>query len=137
MCSTGIGDDVCRGCKRYLHEISAWLAYSDEERLAIVRRISSLVRRVSEPVVIIKNQDALEASLKRHGVRFDEHADPYVWVLELLKMGASSLPSLAEFGCELHADYANLSLVQVRDQIDRDFYSLSVAHHERYFSGCE
>jgi predicted Fe-S protein YdhL (DUF1289 family) len=137
VCSTGIGDTVCRGCKRYLHEISSWLAYSDEERLSVIRRISSLTRQVSEPVLTITSVERLKAALIKHQVRFDENADPYVWVLELLKMGASSLPNLDDFGCVLNPSYTEYSLVEIREQIDRDFFALSVAHHERYFGTSE
>jgi len=84
-------------------------------------------------VLTVKDVPKLEQALRRHGIRYDTNADPYVWVLELLKMGASSLPNLDEFGCELMPEYVGQTLVQIRDQIDHDFYSLSVAHHERYF----
>ena len=31
VCSTGIGDAVCRGCKRFTHEVIDWNGYSTEQ----------------------------------------------------------------------------------------------------------
>ncbi|WP_226704400.1 DUF1289 domain-containing protein [Microbulbifer elongatus] len=38
VCSTGIGDNVCRGCKRFAHEVIDWNAYSEEQRRIIAER---------------------------------------------------------------------------------------------------
>ena len=32
ICSTTFGDEVCKGCKRFAHEIVSWTKYSLEER---------------------------------------------------------------------------------------------------------
>ena len=32
VCSTVFGDDVCRGCKRFQHEVIQWNSYSDPEK---------------------------------------------------------------------------------------------------------
>lgn len=39
VCSTGLGDDVCRGCGRTLEEIRDWAAMSDDERAEIMQRL--------------------------------------------------------------------------------------------------
>jgi predicted Fe-S protein YdhL (DUF1289 family) len=31
VCSTGIGDVVCRGCKRYAQEVIHWNGYSEQQ----------------------------------------------------------------------------------------------------------
>lgn len=134
VCSTGIGDSVCRGCKRFTHEIIDWNTYSAQERQAVIDRISLLVARVSEPLIEIHNVDEFKAALKYQHVRFDELAGPYVWLLELLKVGASTLSSLDGFACSVRLSYQNWSLMDIREQIDNDFYTLSSVHYERYFS---
>jgi len=104
VCSTGIGDSVCRGCKRYMHEIVDWNAYSAEERASVIGRISNLVQQVAEPVIEIVDVEQFHQALKYQHVRFDELAGPYVWLLE-----------------------------ELREQIDKDFFTLSQVHYERYF----
>lgn len=133
VCSTGIGDSVCRGCKRYMHEIVDWNAYSAEERASVIGRISNLVQQVAEPVIEIVDVEQFHQALKYQHVRFDELAGPYVWLLELLKVGASSIESLEPFACRIRPAFASRSLIELREQIDKDFFTLSQVHYERYF----
>ncbi|MCZ6890305.1 MAG: DUF1289 domain-containing protein, partial [Gammaproteobacteria bacterium] len=35
ICSTTYGDLVCRGCKRYAHEIVDWNRYTEDQRSRI------------------------------------------------------------------------------------------------------
>jgi len=39
-CSTALGDDVCRSCRRTFEEVTAWPQMSEEERRAVNRRIA-------------------------------------------------------------------------------------------------
>lgn len=39
-CTTALGDDVCRSCRRTFDEITRWPEMSDEERRAVNRRIA-------------------------------------------------------------------------------------------------
>jgi predicted Fe-S protein YdhL (DUF1289 family) len=39
ICSTTYGDDVCKGCKRVVHEIISWPKYSMEERAFVNDRL--------------------------------------------------------------------------------------------------
>ena len=38
ICSTVFGDEVCRGCKRFQHEVITWNAYSDHEKEQVWKR---------------------------------------------------------------------------------------------------
>ena len=42
VCSTTYGDLVCRGCKRFAHEVVQWNGYDHEQRDAIWRRLEEL-----------------------------------------------------------------------------------------------
>lgn len=134
VCSTGIGDSVCRGCKRFMHEIIDWNGFSDAEQQAVIGRLSSLIRQVAEPVVEIQDVEQFRQALIYQNVRFDEAAGPYLWLLELLKVGASTIESLEAYACRVKPPYTDWPLVKIRDQIDKDFYTLSEVHYERYFS---
>ena len=39
ICSTTYGDDVCKGCKRFVHEIINWPKYSMDERAIVNDRL--------------------------------------------------------------------------------------------------
>ncbi|WP_370978376.1 DUF1289 domain-containing protein [Agaribacterium sp. ZY112] len=133
ICSTGIGDSVCRGCKRFMNEVIDWNSYSEEQRQLIVQRLSSLVRQVAEPLVEIYDEALLKQSLDFQKVRYDKTAGPYLWLHELLQVGASTIASLEPFGCRIKSAYQGWSLSEIKQQIDRDFYTLSEVHFERYF----
>ncbi|MRC08332.1 DUF1289 domain-containing protein, partial [Bacillus thuringiensis] len=46
LCSTVYGDIVCRGCKRFHHEVVNWNAYGEEEKRAVWRRLEILLAQV-------------------------------------------------------------------------------------------
>ena len=39
ICSTTFGDEVCKGCKRFSHEVVSWTKYSLEEREIVNDRL--------------------------------------------------------------------------------------------------
>lgn len=47
VCSTGIGDEVCRGCGRTFEEVNNWHSYSKEEKVAINIRIKMAQNKYS------------------------------------------------------------------------------------------
>ncbi|WP_096085768.1 DUF1289 domain-containing protein [Agaribacterium haliotis] len=133
ICSTGIGDSVCRGCKRYMHEVIDWNSYSAEQQHTIVARLSELIRQVAEPLVDIYDKTALQQGLDYQKIRYDKHAGAYLWLHELLQVGSASLVSLEPFGCRVRPAHKGRSLSDIKQQIDSDFYTLSEVHYERYF----
>ncbi len=133
VCSTGIGDTVCRGCKRYCHEIIQWNGYSDAERRAIYDRLQTLLTQVVKARVIVTDERRLRAQIEHQRIRFDSAADPYCWVFDLLKAGAGQISDMEAFGCRPRAEFTAQSPGQLRDAIDRDFYVLSSVHYQRYF----
>lgn len=137
VCSTGIGDSVCRGCKRFSHEIIRWNSYSEAEKKSIQDRLQTLLTQVVNARVDVFNPSLLERQLKLQGVRYSETASPTCWVLDLLKAGASQLSDLESFGCRLLPPYAHMSMAELKDDIDNDFYTLSTAHYQRYFEAAE
>ena len=44
ICSTTFGDEVCKGCKRFAHEIVSWTKYSEEEREIVNNRLEEYAR---------------------------------------------------------------------------------------------
>lgn len=133
VCSTGIGDQVCRGCKRYVHEVVNWNAYSNEQRYLIAQRLERfLVQVVSSKLIIVDQQQLLRA-IRHQQIGFRSEQDPYCWVFDLLKAGASQIRDLSVYGLALERDWQQVPLVDIKAAIDRDYYTLSCAHYERYF----
>lgn len=137
VCSTGIGDSVCRGCKRYTHEIINWNAYSANEKCAVLERLGVLLSQVVQAKLAIVDEALLRKQLKAQKIYFNPEAYPHSWVFELLKVGASQISALEEYGCTVIREYESMSLVELRDSIDADFYVLSSVHYQRYFEMTE
>ena len=112
VCSTGIGDQVCRGCKRYSHEIIHWNGYSDGQKRAIQDRLDSLLKQVVQAKVMILDLALLRRQIDAQHIRVSLASDPFCWIFALLKAGASQIDDLSDFGCRLYPEYEDLSLVQ-------------------------
>ena len=134
VCSTGLGDNVCRGCKRYANEVICWNAYSDEERMAILDRLEQLLVQVVSSKVEVVDEEKLRSQLLLQNIPFDEHANPHCWILNLLKAGASQISNLSDYGCSAKRRWRSVPFTQLKDDIEEGFYTLSCAHYERYFS---
>jgi len=133
VCSTGIGDTVCRGCKRFSHEVIAWNRYTQDERRAVLQRIDVLLGQIVVRWLVIDDVGALRAQLELQQIGFDANRYPASWVLELLKAGASQIEDPALFGLQLSEQAQGKTLRELRDAIENEFYELSCAHFERYF----
>lgn len=133
VCSTGIGDSVCRGCKRFAHEVIDWNGYSQEQRYTIVQRLEVLLKQVVAAKIRVIDSSLLKLQMQHQQIRFNEDSDPHCWVFELLKAGSSQIQDVSVFGLALQPEWHKSTLVEIKGAIDQDFYTLSCAHFDRYF----
>ena len=133
VCSTGIGDTVCRGCKRFSHEVIAWNTYSQAERRAVLQRIDQLLEMIVARWLIVEDKEVLRHQLQMQQIGFDPARAPASWVVELLKAGSSQIDEPGQYGLTLSQQAQGTSLRELRDLIEKEFYELSCAHYERYF----
>lgn len=132
ICSTAIGDEVCRGCKRFAGEIIHWNGYNNEEKQAVVDRLDALLVQVLQRKFAILDESTLKQQIQFQQIRCDFNKAPYWWVFELIRSGAGQISDLGVFGVRLEDEYQGSSLVDLKQQIDNEFYELSCAYYERY-----
>ncbi len=132
VCSTGIGDAVCRGCKRFAHEVIHWNGYTLAQKRIIDRRLSGFLSQCVSNKVHVTDRALLEWQLRVQQVRFNEEHDEYCWVYSLLTAGAGQIENTRDYGFEVDLRYRDLPLRALREAIDLEFYTLSEAHYERY-----
>ena len=132
VCSTGIGDNVCRGCKRFAHEVIDWNAYSEEQRRIIAERRDGYLANAVRSQLEIVDQAQLLTQMRHQQIRFNEDQNPYCWVFELLRAGASQISDLSLYGLRATPVARGVSLVELRRRIDEDFFALSVAYYQRF-----
>lgn len=132
VCSTGIGDTVCRGCKRFSHEVIDWNSYTLVQKQAVDQRLSGFLSQCVSNKLRVLDTALLRWQLEVQQIRFVEQHDEYCWVFSLLKAGAGQVDNTLDFGFEVDLHYRKLPLIELREMIDQEFYTLSEAHYERY-----
>lgn len=132
VCSTGIGDSVCRGCKRFDYEVIRWNGFDQSEKRAIDNRLSQLLSQVVSWRLEIIDLDLMVHQLKTQQVKYHETRDPLCWLFELLRAGATQIKDPGQFGFAKLAMFEHKKLSEIRSDIDDEFYALSIAHYERY-----
>ena len=134
VCSTGIGDVVCRGCKRFSHEVINWNSYSLEQKRIIDDRLSGFLSQCVSNKLQVTDKPLLLWQLQVQNIRHTERHDEYCWVFSLLKAGAGQIENSREFGFEVDLRYRDMPLAELREQIDAEFLILSQAHYDRYIA---
>ena len=134
VCSTGIGDAVCRGCKRFSHEVINWNSYSNEQKRIVDQRLSGFLSQCVQNRLRVLDAGLLEWQLQVQQVAYNPAHDEYCWAYTLIKAGASQISEPREYGFDVEMRYRDISLADLREEIDQEFYALSQAHYERYMA---
>ena len=134
VCSTGIGDAVCRGCKRFAHEVINWNGYSIEQKRIVDQRLSGFLAQCVRNRLRVTDVKLLEWQLQVQQIAYNAGHDEYCWAYTLIKAGASQIEEPGEYGFEIELRYRDVPLADLREEIDQQFYALSQAHYERYMA---
>ncbi|MDC0577816.1 DUF1289 domain-containing protein [Gammaproteobacteria bacterium] len=132
VCSTVFGDEVCRGCKRFQHEVIKWNSYNDPEKRLVLDRLESLKVQIMESKIIVTDKKLLKSKLEEYKIKHDEDSNPLCWVFDLLRTGSQSIPDAKDFGFNpLLNDMTDLS--DLKKVMEDELFQLSEAHYQRYF----
>ena len=130
ICSTTFGDEVCKGCKRFAHEIVSWTKYSQEEREIVNDRLEKFKIQILQHRFTVTDKNLFESMLEEKAINFNHSLDPLTWIFDLFRAAGSQTFDISNFGIK--------SLVQfnpktIRDEINNELLELSEALHDRYF----
>ena len=73
-CSTVFGDLVCRGCRRFNHEVIQWNTYTPEQRLMVWRRLDAQLNQILVPLLPHANLQHIEGFIHSKHIRVLETA---------------------------------------------------------------
>ncbi len=132
VCSTGIGDSVCRGCKRFAHEVIAWNSYTPEQKNVVDQRLSGFLSQCVSNKLRVTDKALLQWQLQVQQLAYVPDHDEFCWVYSLIKAGGSQIEDTADYGFEVDLGFRHLSLTELRELVDSEFYILSQAHYDRY-----
>ena len=130
ICSTTYGDSVCKGCKRFVHEVIDWNKFNSNEKELVNTRLEEFKIIVLKNRFLVSDQDLLATKLKENAIRFNNALDPLTWIFDLLRASGTQELDLDQFGIKTLISEA---LPIIREQINKEFLELSEAHYDRYF----
>ncbi|ONG41878.1 hypothetical protein BKE30_01980 [Alkanindiges hydrocarboniclasticus] len=125
-CSTVFGDSVCRGCRRFSHEVIHWNRYSPEEQRLIWQRLDSQLDQILLPLVQIRDEQALDELLRSQQVRLLEKASAGRKIYHALRICQRNPACLERAGLNVSA----LHLQKIWQLFEQRIYSLAVASFE-------
>ena len=101
LCSTVYGDLVCRGCKRFHHEVIQWNGYNEEQKRAVWLRLEQLLVQVMAGKLEVFDPKTLRGQLEQRKIRFVPHQSEYCWAYQLIARGARVINNLEAYGMVL------------------------------------
>ena len=132
-----MGDRVCRGCKRFAHEVIDWNRYTHAQKSAVDSRLQQLLTQVVQSYVAVVDGELLQRQIARHKIASAAHRNLHCRAYDLLRAGASQMLRLQDFGLQARYDVNKRSATQLKEAIDADFRVLSEAYYQRYFGVAE
>lgn len=133
LCSTTYGDSVCRGCKRFAHEIVDWNRYDEPQKAAVILRLEQLIGEVVDRYLLVTDVDTLESALQSAGFRYRRGASPQWWAYDLLRQTKGRIGQLSLCGLRKLPEADYLDNPKLWDAMAHEFLAISEGHYERFF----
>lgn len=134
ICSTTFGDDVCKGCKRFSHEITNWGKFSTDERAVVNSRLEQFKITILEEKFSISDSELFESKMNEFSINFNSSLEPITWIFDLLRASSNKDLNVNDFGVEILPAFSDLSLIELRDLINQEMLQLSEAHYYKFFN---
>ena len=128
VCSTTYGDLVCRGCKRFSHEVVEWNGYDSDQQKRVWSRLSQLQDESVRACVRVYDHARWRQVADS---RID--AEPNEFAPLVLKVLRNDAKKPMEAGLEYLGLPRDANSSDVLRSIDREFYVRSTAYYERSF----
>ena len=131
ICSTTYGVDVCRGCKRFIHEVINWNSFNPEEKESVWKRLEKLKTLIMQSKISIINETLMEEKIDELQLKINSDLNSLSKAFEIVKLTSKSFDDLNEFGIKIVNK--DVSLIDLKEEIEKELYDLSMAHFNRYF----
>ena len=125
ICSTTYGDDVCRGCKRFIHEVINWNSFNPEEKESVWKRLEKLKTLIMQSKISIINETLMEEKIEELQLKINSDLNSLSKAFEIVKLTSKSFDDLNEFGIKIVNK--DVSLIDLKEEIEKELYDLSMA----------
>lgn len=128
-CSTVFGDSVCRGCRRFNHEVIRWNAYTPEQHSAVWHRLDAQLDQILVPLLPLADLRHVEGFVLSKRVRLRPDATRGRKLYHALKLCEKNRHFTDESGLGIHYK-------QVRplwDEFEHRILALATASYDLAF----
>ena len=141
ICSTTYGDLVCRGCKRFAHEIVQWNGYDATQQDAVRERLTRVRDEVLDALLICDNHSLLQVALADAGLADLDAKEGQYQLLRFMvrreqslsSVGLSLAPEAAGRAAPNHQPIPELDTLHAMQLLDAESFERAKAHYERNF----
>ena len=132
ICSTTFGDLVCRGCKRFSHEIVDWNSYDDSQKEIIWERLEKIKEQVVGQIVKRKDEKLFQSAIEAQKINEQqEHQATYVLLQRLVRHSKQlSFAGLENASPEHEKNEEEIDSLVTLQQIDKEIVVRSRAFYE-------
>ncbi|CAM4123726.1 DUF1289 domain-containing protein [Acinetobacter pragensis] len=128
-CSTVFGDSVCRGCRRFNHEVIKWNTYTAEQQRTVWQRLDAQLDQILIPMMPLADLRHVEGFVLSKRVRLRPDATRGRKLYHALKLCEKNRHFTEESGLGIHYK-------QVRplwDEFERRILALATASYDLAF----
>lgn len=133
LCSTTYGDSVCRGCKRFAHEIIDWNRYNDVQKQAVINRLDQLITDVVSRYLLVIDRHVLREALIQSGFRYRSEQSESWWAYDLFRQTKGRIGQLSVCGVQRLPEVQGLEPWEMWEAMNAEFLAISEGHYERFF----
>lgn len=128
-CSTVFGDSVCRGCRRFNHEVIRWNTYTAEQHLNIWKRLDAQLDQILVPMLPLANILQVEDFILSKRVRILESATQGRKLYHALKICEKNKYFAQDSGLGISAEQVKATWLE----FERRVLALATASYELAF----
>ena len=136
ICSTTYGDLVCRGCKRFAHEVVGWNGFEDSQRALVWQRLGQLLRESVGACVAVEDAARLRTAAASCDLPTKADTPIELVAFDVLRqhLARNQDPLIAELGlAPVGEGAAPCRAAEATQRIDHEFHERSLAHYERSY----
>ncbi len=126
---------MCRGCKRFSHEIVDWNSYDDAQKETIWERLETFKKQVVEQIVRFKDQDRFQSAIEDQKIKEPEDYQAVYLLLQRLVRHSKTLSfaGLENVSLDFEIMEGEIDSLLTLQQIDKEIVMRSRAFYERSY----
>lgn len=128
-CSTVFGDAVCRGCRRFNHEVIQWNTYTAEQLNAVWQRLDAQLDQILVPMLPLADVAHVEKFVLSKRVRLRDDASKGRKLYHALKLCEKNRHLTDESGLGIHYKQVR----PIWDEFERRVLALAKASYDLAF----